>query len=259
MHQRSRGFCLRAVLGRERAPRLVCVFALSAVIGACDGAPSEERKSAPKAARESPATGQAPAATPPVLAPAEKAELGKPAPDFSLPDTDGKTVRLSDLRGKTVVLEWFNPDCPFVKHAHSAGPLKNMASQHAGPELVWLSINSNAPGKQGHGKQRNLDAKAEYRMTNPVLLDEAGQVGKAYGAEKTPHMFVIDPAGILVYRGGLDNAPMGVPDDARPRPSDKKPGELVPYTVNALADLKAGRAVALAETPVYGCTVKYGD
>jgi peroxiredoxin len=187
------------------------------------------------------------------------AEIGKPAPDFSLVDTEGKTVKLSALRGKTVVLEWWNPDCPFVKHAHESGPLKDFAKRVSNDTLVWLTINSNAPGKQGHGTARNQSAKTEYGVDNVVLLDETGQVGRSYGALKTPHMYVIDAKGTLVYRGGLDNAPIGKVDEERPRLPQSKSGSLEPYVEYALSDVAAKRSVRLADTPAYGCTVKYAD
>lgn len=199
-------------------------------------------------------------AAPPAKAasPSKHAELKKPAPDFSLRDTEGREVKLSSLRGKVVVLEWFNPECPFVKHAHSKGPLKDLAKRRQNEKVTWLSINSGAPGKQGNGLERNQRAKVEYGIENEVLLDESGEVGRAYGAEKTPHMYVINAKGVLVYRGGLDNAPMGVVDDQRPR-SATQPGALEPYLENALDDVLAGKAVRLAETPAYGCGVKYAN
>lgn len=187
------------------------------------------------------------------------AALGKPAPDFSLTDTDGKTVTLSSLRGKTVVLEWFNPDCPFIKHAHTKGPLKDLAKRFGNDKVVFLAINSNAPGKQGHGLERNRQAKLEYGIPHPVLLDENGKVGRAYGAIKTPHMFVIDPKGVLVYRGGVDNAPIGSVDADRPHLPGNAKDALENYVEYALADLAAKKALRLADTPPYGCTVKYGD
>ena len=199
-----------------------------------------------------PAFADTPATTP-------SAELGKRAPAFTLSDTEGKTYSLRQLKGKTVVLEWFNPECPFVKYAHGTGPLIDLAKKVQGPKVVWLSVNSSAPGKQGHGKDVNTQGKQTFGIENPVLLDETGAVGKAYGALKTPQLFVIDAKGVLVYRGGLDNAPMGVPDDARPRPASTKPGELVAYLSNALAELKAKQAISLADTPPYGCSVKYGE
>jgi hypothetical protein len=122
---------------------------------------------------------------------------------------------------------------------------------------VWLSINSSAPGKQGHGIERNKQARGEYAIQNAVLLDETGRVGHAYGAQKTPHLFVVDAKGVLVYRGGVDNAPMGEVDPARPRTEGAALGAKVNYVDAALDDLSHSRAVRLPETPAYGCTVKY--
>ena len=177
------------------------------------------------------------------------AELGKPAPAFELKDVNGKTVKLADFRGKTVVLEWFNPGCPFVKYAHGEGPLKEAANRPGAgrADVVWLAINSSASGKQGHGVELNKQAGAEWKMTYPLLIDESGAVGRMYGAKTTPHMYVIDASGKLVYRGALDNAPLG-------RSSD---GKTVSYVQAALDDLAAGRAVRTAETQSYGCSVKY--
>jgi peroxiredoxin len=215
-------------------------------IGAAHGAPPE-----PPAA--------VPGAQPSPKAAASKAALKRRAPDFTLPDLDANQVSLRALRGKLVVLEWFNPDCPFVKHAHGKGPLQDLAKRRQSAKLVWLSINSSAPGKQGHGLERNRVAKTEYAIENPILLDESGEVGRRYGAEKTPHLFVIDAKGLLVYRGGLDNAPMGVVDDARPRLPGSAAGALEPYLENALDDVLKGRAARLADTPAYGCSVKYAE
>ena len=187
------------------------------------------------------------------------ASLGKPAPEFTLKDTEGKPLSLKSLRGKTVVLEWFNPDCPFVKYAHGKGPLKDFAKRVSNDKLVWLTINSNAPGKQGAGAERNVAAKQEYGINNRVLLDENGKVGHAYGAVKTPHVFVIDAKGTLVYRGGLDNAPIGVVDSERPRLPGNAPDILEPYLEHALQDLAQNKVLRLPDTPPYGCTVKYAD
>jgi peroxiredoxin len=175
------------------------------------------------------------------------AELGKTAPDFTLPALDGSSVSLAALRGKTVVLEWFNPGCPYVKQAHGAGgKLATLASEQP-DNVVWLAINSGAPGKQGHGKDTNLAAAKEWSMKHPILLDESGAVGKAYGAMTTPHVYVIDAKGTLVYRGGLDNAPLG-----------KLEGTSYQNHLSAaLADLQAGKPVAVPETKPYGCSVKY--
>jgi alkyl hydroperoxide reductase subunit AhpC len=177
------------------------------------------------------------------------AELGKPAPAFELKDVNGKAVKLADFRGKTVVLEWFNPGCPFVKYAHGEGPLKEAAKRPGAgrADVVWLAINSSASGKQGHGVELNKQAGTEWKMTYPLLIDESGSVGRLYGAKTTPHMYVIDASGKLVYRGALDNAPLG-------RSSD---GKTVSYVQAALDDLAAGRAVRTPETQSYGCSVKY--
>jgi hypothetical protein len=196
-----------------------------------------------------------PANTPAALT--ATAELGKPAPDFTLTDIDGATHTLSSLKGKTVVLEWFNPDCPFVKYARGEGELKTMASKVMGDSLVWLSINSGAPGKQGHGLERNRAAKTEYGFSNPILLDESGAVGKSYGAEKTPHLFIVGGDGMLLYRGAIDNAPIGKLDPERPRLPSSKEDELVNYVKAALEDHEASRPLRLPETAAYGCSVKY--
>lgn len=242
---------------KHTARHWVSAVSLLAALGAVG---CERGKAETTRAVETPtAPTAAPAAASRKAAAVAPAELGKPAPDFTLSDIDGQRHQLSQLSGKTVVLEWFNPDCPFVRSAHGKGPLVDMAAKYQSPTLVWLSINSSAPGKQGNGRERNLDARSEYKIQNPVLLDEDGAVGHAYGALKTPHLFVIDAKGVLVYRGGLDNAPMGVPDAERPKPAGVKEGELVPYLANALADLAAKRPIALADTPPYGCTVKYAD
>jgi peroxiredoxin len=109
------------------------------------------------------------------------------------------------------VLEWFNPDCPFVKYAHGeGGPLESLANELTKKDgIVWLAINSGAPGKEGAGVERNKQAQAEWKLEHPILIDEDGKVGHTYGAQTTPHMFVIDPAGKLIYAGALDNAPLG--------------------------------------------------
>ena len=190
------------------------------------------------------------AAEPPPAAPAAApavATVGQPAPGFSLPNLAGEPVSLGALRGKTVVLEWFNPDCPFVKYAHGEGPLKDQGDRVTKDGVVWLAINSGAPGKQGAGLDRNKVSKQEYGFTYPVLLDETGATGRAYGAKTTPHMYVIDPAGTLVYAGGLDNAPLGKAEG----------GAITNYVDAALADLAASRPVKTSASKPYGCGVKY--
>jgi peroxiredoxin len=209
------------------------------------------RKSQPEAGPSPetprPTTAATPAAPEPAL---PKASVGAPAPDFELPDLDGNLVKLSSFRGKTVVLEWFNPGCPYVKASHNKGSLVGTAAKHIKAGVVWLAINSGAPGKQGHGVEANREAKAAFKLDHPVLLDESGKVGRAYAAAHTPHMYVIDKAGTLVYRGAIDNSPDGEGES----PTG---GKLVNYVSAALADLEAGKPVATAETEAYGCSVKY--
>ena len=180
------------------------------------------------------------------------ADLGKPAPDFALPDLDGKVHRLSDHRGKVVVLEWFNPGCPYVVNAHTKGSLVDAAARAGKDGVVWLAINSGAPGKQGHGVEANREAARRWSLGHPILLDEKGTTGKAYGATNTPHLFVVGKDGTLLYKGAVDNSP----DGERGAP---KGGTLVEYVPAALEDLKAGRPLRTAETRAYGCGVKYAD
>ena len=190
-----------------------------------------------------------PSAAPSTAAAPGSAVVGQPAPDFSLTDLGGSLVSLSDYKGKTVVLEWFNPDCPFVKYAHGPkGPLRGLADKHAEAGIAWLAINSGFPGKQGTGLERNKKAKTEYAMSHPVLLDGSGAVGKAYGAKTTPHMFVVNEAGVLVYAGALDNAPLG-----------NAKGALTNHVDAALGDLSSGAEVSTSSTKPYGCSVKYGS
>ncbi len=176
------------------------------------------------------------------------AEIGKPAPDFTLTDLDGKSHTLSSLRGKTVVLEWFNPKCPFVNFAHTKGPLVDQAAKETKNGVVWLAINSGAAGKQGAGVDANKDGVQQYGMKHPVLLDGSGEVGRKYGAEKTPHMYLVDEQGTLRYRGAIDNAPFGEVEGD---------GKYVNYLSAALDELRAGKPISTPETPSYGCTVKY--
>ncbi len=182
----------------------------------------------------------------------ESASLRTAAPAFELPGLDGKKVKLDDFKGKTVVLEWFNPECPYVVNAHTKGSLVTAAKTWQDKGVVWLAINSAAPGKQGHGLEVNQAGKAKLAVQNPILFDADGSVGKAYGAKNTPHMFVVDPEGKLAYRGAIDNSP----DGEGQSPTD---GKLVNYVSQALEELAAGKPVSVPETKAYGCGVKYGS
>ena len=175
---------------------------------------------------------------------------GDKAPDFALKDLSGSEVKLSAFAGKTVVLEWFNPECPFVVYAHGEeGPLRGMAKGYADSELVWLAINSGAEGKQGAGVDTNKAGVDKYKMEHPVLLDPDGAVGKLYGARTTPHMYVVKPDGTIGYMGGLDNAPRGEPRGEK----------LENFTKDAIDSILAGTAPARSESLPYGCSVKYGS
>lgn len=217
---------------------------------ACDKAPDKPAAVATTPAVPDNASGAGKSdAAPPVAADAH-AKVGQPAPDFTLTDADGKTFKLSDHKGKLVVLEWFNPGCPFVKYAHGEGPLKDMAANEAKPgDLVWVAINSGAAGKQGAGADASREGAKEFGMTHPILIDESGAVGHAYGAEKTPHVYLVDAAGVLVYAGALDNAPIGEVDGG---------GTYTNHLANAIAEVRGGKTVTTPETKSYGCTVKYG-
>jgi len=175
------------------------------------------------------------------------ARIGQRAPDFELLDVDGRKVRLSQYRGKVVVLEWYNPDCPFVAEAHTRGALTNMARRSMERDVVWLAINSGAPGRQGHGKVRNKRSVSEYELPHTVLLDEGGTVGKAYAAKTTPHMYIIDSDGNLAYRGGLDSS---FPNGSSPYKN---------YTQLALDQVLASERVLISETRPWGCSVKYAN
>ena len=210
-------------------------------LGACSRASSSsETRAAPAAAKTESASTTTVAA------------IGKPAPDFELRDLEGHPVRLSQFRGKTVVLEWFNPECPFVRASHTKGSLKGFAEKVTDKGTVWLAINSGAPGKQGHGVETNLAGVRKYGLKHPVLIDESGEVGRSYDARHTPHMYIVDDKGVLVYRGAIDNSPDGEGESP-------KGGPLVNYVESALADLSAGRPVKTTETEAYGCSVKYAS
>ena len=174
-------------------------------------------------------------------------QVGAKAPDFELKDIQGKAYKLSQFSDKTVVLEWFNPDCPFVKKHHQlTHSMIDTQAFAAKQGVVWLAINSAAPGKQGNGLDRNKQASKEYKMDYPILLDEAGTVGKLYGAKTTPHMFVISK-GVIVYEGAIDD-----------RPDTEAPGK-TNYVREALMQLSAGKTIDPAQTKPYGCSVKYAS
>jgi peroxiredoxin len=177
-------------------------------------------------------------------------EINKPAPDFSLPAASGKTHSLAEFEGKVVVLEWTNPDCPFVKKHYGSDNMQALQRKYTAQGVVWLSINSSAPGKQGHctpEKAAKLTIETEAAPT-AVLLDSDGMVGKLYGARTTPHMFVIDGKGDLVYNGAIDDKPTADSADV------KGAKNLVAAALDAVL---AGKMPEVQATQPYGCSVKY--
>jgi cytochrome oxidase Cu insertion factor (SCO1/SenC/PrrC family) len=175
---------------------------------------------------------------------------GTAAPNFTLTDATGKAVSLADYKGKTVVLEWNNPGCPFVQKHYKSGNMQKTQAAARAQGVVWLSINSGAPGQQGYmvGPQATAFVRDQKASPSAYLLDPKGGVGHLYDAKTTPHMYVVNGSGKLVYQGAIDDKPTGDPADIA------KANNLV---LAALADVKAGRPVAKPESRAYGCSVKY--
>ncbi|MES2754130.1 MAG: redoxin domain-containing protein [Pseudomonadota bacterium] len=177
---------------------------------------------------------------------------GQAARDFKLRDTDGNVVALSKYKGKTVVLEWNNPGCPFVKKHYASGNMQATQAAAKAQGAVWLTINSGAPGKQGHmsGAEAKAFVTAAKAVPTDYLLDPAGVVGKAYGAKTTPQIFVIRGNGQVAYQGAIDDKPTADPADIKAARN---------HVTAALGELRAGKPVSVAETRSYGCSVKYAD
>jgi peroxiredoxin len=176
----------------------------------------------------------------------------RPAQDFTAVDADGKTRSLSEFRGKTVVLEWTNEGCPYVRK-HYSGNMQGLQQAARADGVVWLTIASSAPGKQGHfpdGGAAKIWMSAKGAKPTALLLDPEGKVATAYKAKTTPHMFVIDKAGQVVYEGAIDDRPTNKVEDIAGAKN---------LVAAALADVKAGRKVATPFAPPYGCSVKYKD
>ena len=173
-----------------------------------------------------------------------QAELGEPAPEFALYGIDGKTYRLSDYQGKIVVLEWTNHECPVVNRCHEAKLISRARAMFKDKPVVWLAINSSHFA--GDRVEEIKEWVAKNDVSYPILLDSEGEVGHAYGAKTTPHMFVIDTKGYLVYKGALDSNPNGA----------KKDG-VRPYIEQAVTALLNGTNIPRTHTKPYGCSVKY--
>lgn len=181
---------------------------------------------------------------------AASALIGKTAPKFTLTDTTGKKWSSSDLKGKVVVLEWFNFGCPFVKKHYSSGNMQKLQKEYTGKGVTWLAITSSAKGKQGNASPAEHDKAFKDKNSAPtaVLIDEDGSVGKAYSAKTTPDMYVINKKGVLVYAGAIDDK-NGVDESEIATAKN--------YVKAALDELLAGKTVTVAETKPYGCSVKY--
>ncbi|MEA3189409.1 MAG: hypothetical protein QOD99_3239 [Chthoniobacter sp.] len=177
-------------------------------------------------------------------------KIGEPAPGFTLTDIAGKPHSLSDYKGKYVVLEWHNPDCPFVRKHYDTGSMQKTQSEMRAKGAVWLAINSSAPGKEGNYAPEKLTQLLATKHSEPTayLLDGDGKVGRAYEAKTTPHMFVINPEGKLIYAGGIDNKP--TPDKADLEGATN-------YVKVALEESMAGKPVSTPTSRPYGCGVKY--
>jgi peroxiredoxin len=181
---------------------------------------------------------------------AETAKVDQAAPNFTLLDSEGKKHSLSDFRGKYVVLEWVNYDCPFVGKHYNSGNMQKLQKEYTDKGVVWLSICSSAPGKQGYFEQKELHErmKKENAVPTAYLIDADGAVGKTYEAKTTPHMYAIDPSGILIYAGGIDNIPSTDREDI---------GKATNYVQIVMDAALAGKTVPVKSTRSYGCSVKY--
>ena len=179
-------------------------------------------------------------------------KVGQAAPNFTGVDSTGKTHNLSDFRGKVVVLEWTNHQCPFVRKHYESGNMQRLQADATSKGIVWLSIISSAPGNQGYVEAAEANMLTENRGANPsaVLLDTEGKIGKMYNARTTPHMFVIDKQGIVKYMGAIDSIYSTNPADIAKAEN---------YVQKALTSVLAGQPVETAVTQPYGCSVKYGS
>lgn len=176
--------------------------------------------------------------------------IGEPAPAFSGTDIDGNTVSLTQYKGKTVILEWFNQDCPYVRKHYDSGNMQDLQKTATDDGMIWLTIASSAPGKQGHTTAAEAKAIIEKEGSHETtrLLDPEGTIGRLYEARTTPHMFVINPDGILIYMGAIDDMPTTKPDSLNVARN---------YVTPALQAAKAGTMPKITTSQPYGCSVKY--
>jgi peroxiredoxin len=181
-----------------------------------------------------------------------QARIGAPAPAFTLTDSNGRALSLADFKGKTVVLEWTNHDCPYVGKHYRGNNMQALQKKWTGQGVVWLSVISSAPGLQGHVSAQQANKLTADRGASPtaVLLDPTGKVGRAYGARTTPHMYVINGEGALVYMGGIDNQPTARLEDLKSARN---------FVDEALSEISQGKPVSVTASRAYGCSIKYAS
>ena len=187
-----------------------------------------------------------------LVATALAARIGEPAPDFTATDSNGKAQRLSDYKGKYVVLEWHNQGCPYTRKHYESGNMQRLQKEWTGKGVVWFTVISSAPGTQGYvtASAENDYVKKVNAVPTAVLLDPDGTVGHLYAAKTTPHMYIIDPKGVLIYNGAIDDHPTADQSDI---PVSKN------YVSLALGEAMSGKPIIDAATRPYGCSVKYKD
>jgi AhpC/TSA family protein len=183
-------------------------------------------------------------------APLHAQTIGAPAPDFALESVAGGTVKLSQYRGQHIVLEWVNPDCPYVRKHYGSANMQKLQKEYTGKNVVWLTINSTRAGHPEYKQPAEMASwmKKMDAASSATLLDPKGDAGRAYGARTTPHMYIIDPKGVLVYAGGIDDKRSTDVEDVKTAKN---------YVRAAMGELLAGKSVSNATTQPYGCSVKY--
>ena len=176
--------------------------------------------------------------------------VGQKAPDFTLADTSGKTVKLSDFKGKHVVLEWNNPGCPYVRRHYDSANMQTLQKEVTGKNVIWLAVNSTADSHPDYLAAAQLGRWMVQQKAAPTatLMDEDGKVGQTYGARTTPHMYLVDPQGMLIYAGGIDNLPSA-------RGAEQK--SATNYVRQGVNEALAGKTLSKPVTAPYGCSVKY--
>lgn len=180
------------------------------------------------------------------------AQVGQPAPAFTATDASGRTVNLADFKGRHVVLEWVNPECPFVRKHYDSANMQGTQQDAVAKGAVWLTVNSTAPE---HGEYKTPAVMARWMQEHKAaatatLMDGDGRIGRAYGARTTPHLYIVDPQGTLVYAGGIDSKPSANPADIAGATN---------YVKAALAEVRAGKPISQPTTRPYGCSIKYGS